>query len=310
MYLVLICWVTHAPVFFLLFPPLNIYLFYHVEFLICHYESQPKIGHGCNSSSKEPETHCWMLSTSSLEVLKFSRPSLSSLTFFIINLVFSLTFSVISQRFPPFFSQNYLSFLWGRYSCLLHCYVWRAKDVLVYFQSWSFFCNQWFLSIQLWWIALSSCWFSRLLPSHYFLLLKSFIGIKINCPIFRCLDAILHAEHKGILEEMRAYYSSTCSKERHAGLSSMKLEEDDYNRQHISSESSDSTGNGEANSSRNDDIDKLLYLSNGWDLRKLFGRSPVDSILGSRLVTVVPLEYISWGLLMWFYRRNIRLLLE
>ncbi|URE48717.1 hypothetical protein MUK42_14537, partial [Musa troglodytarum] len=122
-----------------------------------------------------------------------------------------------------------------------------------------------------------------------------------------CLDAILHAEHKGILEEMRAYYSSTCSKERHAGLSSMKLEEDDYNRQHISSEGSGSTGNGKANSSRNDDIDKLLYLSNGWDLRKLFGRSPVDSILGSRrgyaterqkgLLIVEKLDYLQSKLL-------------
>lgn len=44
MYLDLICWVTHAPVFFLLFPPLNTHLFNHVEFLICHYELQPKIG--------------------------------------------------------------------------------------------------------------------------------------------------------------------------------------------------------------------------------------------------------------------------
>ncbi|CAL9058082.1 unnamed protein product [Musa banksii] len=112
-----------------------------------------------------------------------------------------------------------------------------------------------------------------------------------------CLDAILHAEHKGILEEMRAYYSSTCSKERHAGLSSMKLEEDDYNRQHISSESSDSTGNGEANSSRNDDIDKLLYLSNGWDLRKLFGRSPVDSILGSRVAAANKFQHSFMKLL-------------
>ncbi|XP_038971493.1 uncharacterized protein LOC103710724 isoform X4 [Phoenix dactylifera] len=33
-----------------------------------------------------------------------------------------------------------------------------------------------------------------------------------------CLDSILHAEHKGLLEEMRTYYSLMCSEEQKAGI--------------------------------------------------------------------------------------------
>ncbi|WOL05134.1 hypothetical protein Cni_G13857 [Canna indica] len=97
------------------------------------------------------------------------------------------------------------------------------------------------------------------------------------------LDSIIHAEHKGILEEMRTYYSSICIKEQQLyGGSSIKVEEDSSSRQHISLVFPFRTGNGGAKSCGDDEVDKLLSLSNKLDLRKFFGEAPMDLDLESR----------------------------
>ncbi|KAG6478376.1 hypothetical protein ZIOFF_061818 [Zingiber officinale] len=98
-----------------------------------------------------------------------------------------------------------------------------------------------------------------------------------------CLDSILHAEHKAMLEEMRACYSGASSQDKHAyegSCSSIKAE--DVSRK--KNAPSEFSGHKEANGSRNDEVDKWLYLSDSLDLWKLFGQSAVVSFPESRLV--------------------------
>ncbi|XP_042435630.1 uncharacterized protein LOC122021573 isoform X2 [Zingiber officinale] len=96
-----------------------------------------------------------------------------------------------------------------------------------------------------------------------------------------CLDSILHAEHKAMLEEMRACYSGASSQDKHAyegSCSSIKAE--DVSRK--KNAPSEFSGHKEANGSRNDEVDKWLYLSDSLDLWKLFGQSAVVSFPESR----------------------------
>ncbi|KAG6475560.1 hypothetical protein ZIOFF_064788 [Zingiber officinale] len=96
-----------------------------------------------------------------------------------------------------------------------------------------------------------------------------------------CLDSILHAEHKAMLEEMRACYSGASSQDKHAyegSCSSIKAE--DVSRK--KNAPSEFSGHKGANGSRNDEVDKWLYLSDSLDLRKLFGQSAVVSFPESR----------------------------
>ncbi|XP_038971491.1 uncharacterized protein LOC103710724 isoform X2 [Phoenix dactylifera] len=106
-----------------------------------------------------------------------------------------------------------------------------------------------------------------------------------------CLDSILHAEHKGLLEEMRTYYSLMCSEEQKAGIrcSSIRLEEAINSKQHLASDSSNGTRNREENSSCKSD-EKPLYFPNGLDPRSLFGSfhgtAATNSVLESRVAAV------------------------
>ncbi|XP_042436192.1 uncharacterized protein LOC122022299 isoform X2 [Zingiber officinale] len=121
-----------------------------------------------------------------------------------------------------------------------------------------------------------------------------------------CLDSILHAEHKAMLEEMRACYSGASSQDKHAyegSCSSIKAE--DVSRK--KNAPSEFSGHKGANGSRNDEVDKWLYLSDSLDLRKLFGQSAVVSFPESRrgytterqqgLLIVEKLDYLQSKLL-------------
>ncbi|XP_010941110.1 uncharacterized protein [Elaeis guineensis] len=110
-----------------------------------------------------------------------------------------------------------------------------------------------------------------------------------------CLDSILHAEHKGLLEEMRTCYSLMCSEEQKMGIrcSSIRLEEAINNKQHLPSDSSMGTGNREENTSCKSD-EKPLYFPNGLDPRSLFGSfhgaSATNSVLESRVAVATQFQ--------------------
>ncbi|KAH7668345.1 Tetratricopeptide-like helical domain-containing protein [Dioscorea alata] len=99
-----------------------------------------------------------------------------------------------------------------------------------------------------------------------------------------CLDAILHAEHKAILEEMRAYYSfSDTKKQDTAGLSSSGLEESLSVNQYFPL----GTENQEMDGQRNKEFFRPLYLGNVLELKRLFEKPPeINTTLSeSRLAT-------------------------
>ncbi|KAM0934703.1 hypothetical protein DsansV1_C31g0219051 [Dioscorea sansibarensis] len=86
-----------------------------------------------------------------------------------------------------------------------------------------------------------------------------------------CLDSILHAEHKAILEEMRAYYSFNDTKMRDtAGLSSLGLEE----LLPVNQLFPLGTENQEIDGQRNEESFRPLYLGNFLELKNLFEKPP------------------------------------
>ncbi|KAJ0968603.1 hypothetical protein J5N97_025520 [Dioscorea zingiberensis] len=87
-----------------------------------------------------------------------------------------------------------------------------------------------------------------------------------------CLDSILHAEHKSILEEMRAYYSFNDPKNQNgtAGLSPSELEDPLLVKQQIPL----NTENWEMDGQRNEKTYWPLYFGNALDLKNLFEKPP------------------------------------
>lgn len=110
-----------------------------------------------------------------------------------------------------------------------------------------------------------------------------------------CLDSILHAEHKGFLEEMRTYYALMCSEEQKVSIrcSSIRLEEAINSKENLTSYSSNGTGNsGENPGFKNDE--KPLHFPNGLDPRSLFGSfhgtASTNSVLESRVAVATQFQ--------------------
>ncbi|KAJ6801128.1 uncharacterized protein M6B38_199855 [Iris pallida] len=86
-----------------------------------------------------------------------------------------------------------------------------------------------------------------------------------------CLDSILHAEHKGVLEKMRIYYSLSHSPEQETTTAySSTNEKEAISNEHISFDGSADSENIGTNCSGDVEGDKSLFFQNSLDLRELF----------------------------------------
>lgn len=111
--------------------------------------------------------------------------------------------------------------------------------------------------------------------------------------MFRCLDSILHAEHKSILEKMRMYYSLSHSRESITDHS-VRLEEalspEKSLAKIFASDGSTDTVNKEEICRRKEEDDKPSYFYGNLDVRKLlrsFTSTSSSSVVESRLVMFV-----------------------
>jgi hypothetical protein len=106
-----------------------------------------------------------------------------------------------------------------------------------------------------------------------------------NC---RCLDSILHAEHKGILEEMRTDYSCARSMGKGETINEEFItngKKSEYARHDING-----VGSVERYEEEDNELDKPMSFINGLDLRNLLGSLDKNvkkySDGGSRFVTI------------------------
>ncbi|XP_072995096.1 uncharacterized protein [Typha latifolia] len=94
--------------------------------------------------------------------------------------------------------------------------------------------------------------------------------------VARCLDAILHAEHKVLLEEMREFYLLTHHEEDKETIerSSFDMEEAGSTGNHMVLDDFNFSGKDTTDSCKNAEDDKTMAFLNSLDLKSLLGSSP------------------------------------